>query len=48
MGGVYIEKNLNIYYICINGVVCIFVDLENIVVDVCNGRLILIKDVVIV
>jgi cobalt-zinc-cadmium resistance protein CzcA len=44
-GGAYIEKNPNTYYIRTNGVARSLTDLENIVVDVRNGRPILIKDV---
>ena len=44
-GGAYIEKNPNTYYIRTNGIARTFADLENIVVDVRNGRPILIKDV---
>jgi len=44
-GGAYIEKNPNTYYIRTNGIARSLTDLENIVVDVRNGRPILIKDV---
>ena len=44
-GGAYIEKNPNTYYIRTDGVARSLTDLENIVVDVRNGRPILIKDV---
>jgi len=44
-GGAYIEKNPNTYYIRTNGIARSLADLENIVVDVRNGRPILIKDV---
>ncbi|KAA3638226.1 MAG: CusA/CzcA family heavy metal efflux RND transporter [Bacteroidetes bacterium] len=44
-GGAYIEKNPSTYYIRTNGVIKSIADLENIVVDVRNGRPILIKDV---
>jgi len=44
-GGAYIEKNPNTYYIRTDGIARSLEDLENIVVDVRNGRPILIKDV---
>ncbi len=44
-GGAYIEKNPNTYYIRTDGIARSLSDLENIVVDVRNGRPILIKDV---
>jgi len=44
-GGAYIEKNPNTYYIRTDGIAGSREDLENIVVDVRNGRPILIKDV---
>ncbi len=44
-GGAYIEKNPNTYYIRTNGIARSLTDLENIVVDVRNGRPILVKDV---
>jgi len=44
-GGAYIEKNPSTYYIRTNGIVKTLADIENIVVDVRNGRPILIKDV---
>lgn len=44
-GGAYIEKNPNTYYIRTNGVARSLADLENIVVEVSNGRPILIKDI---
>ncbi|WP_235297056.1 CusA/CzcA family heavy metal efflux RND transporter [Portibacter marinus] len=44
-GGSYIEKNPNTYYIRTNGVAQSLNDIGNIVVDVRNGRPILIKDV---
>lgn len=44
-GGAYIEKNPNTYYIRTNGIAQSLADIENIVVDVRNGRPILIKDV---
>jgi len=44
-GGAYIEKNPNTYYIRTNGIARTLADLENIVVDVRNGRPILVKDV---
>ena len=44
-GGAYIDKNPNTYYIRTNGIARSLTDLENIVVDVRNGRPILIKDV---
>jgi len=44
-GGAYIEKNPNTYYIRTDGIARSLADLENIVVDVRNGRPILIKDV---
>ncbi len=44
-GGAYIEKNPNTYYIRTDGVARSLTDLENIVVNVRNGRPILIKDV---
>ncbi|MCB0534824.1 MAG: efflux RND transporter permease subunit, partial [Saprospiraceae bacterium] len=43
-GGAYIEKNPSTYYIRTNGIAKSLTDLENIVVDVRNGRPILIKD----
>lgn len=47
-GGAYIEKNPNTYYIRTNGIARSLTDLENIVVDVRNGRPILVKDLAIV
>jgi len=44
-GGAYIEKNPSTYYIRTNGIAQSLTDIENIVVDVRNGRPILIKDV---
>lgn len=44
-GGAYIEKNPNTYYIRTNGIAKSLTDIGNIVVDVRNGRPILIKDV---
>jgi cobalt-zinc-cadmium resistance protein CzcA len=44
-GGAYIEKNPNTYYIRTKGVAQSLEDIGNIVVDVRNGRPILIKDV---
>lgn len=44
-GGAYIEKNPSTYYIRTNGIAKTLADIENIVVDVRNGRPILIKDV---
>jgi len=44
-GGAYIEKNPNTYYIRTNGIAQSLDDIGNIVVDVRNGRPILIKDV---
>ena len=44
-GGAYIENNPNTYYIRTNGIARSLTDLENIVVDVRNGRPILVKDV---
>ena len=44
-GGAYIEKNPNTYYIRTDGIARSLADLENIVVDVRNGRPILVKDV---
>ena len=44
-GGAYIEKNPNTYYIRTDGIARSLTDLENIVVDVRNGRPILVKDV---
>ncbi|MAT54510.1 MAG: CusA/CzcA family heavy metal efflux RND transporter [Saprospirales bacterium] len=44
-GGAYIEKNPNTYYIRTNGIAKTLKDIEEIVVDVRNGRPILIKDV---
>ena len=44
-GGAYIEKNPNTYYIRTDGVARSLADLENIVVEVRNGRPILVKDV---
>ncbi len=44
-GGAYIEKNPNTYYIRTNGIARSLKNIENIVVDVRNGRPILIKDV---
>ncbi len=44
-GGAYIEKNPNTYYIRTNGIAKSLTDIENIVVEVRNGRPILIKDV---
>ena len=44
-GGAYIEKNPNTYYIRTDGIVRSLTDIENIVVEVRNGRPILIKDI---
>jgi len=44
-GGAYIEKNPSTYYIRTNGIVQSLDDIGNIVVDVRNGRPILVKDV---
>ncbi len=44
-GGAYIEKNPNTYYIRTDGIAESLADLENIVVDVRDGRPILIRDV---
>ena len=44
-GGAYIEKNPNTYYIRTNGIAQSLSDIENIVVDVRNGRPILVKDI---
>ena len=44
-GGAYIEKNPNTYYIRTDGIARSLSDLENIVVEVRNGRPILVKDV---
>ncbi|MBK8503563.1 MAG: CusA/CzcA family heavy metal efflux RND transporter [Saprospiraceae bacterium] len=44
-GGAYIEKNPSTYYIRTNGIAQSLTDIENIVVDVRNGRPILVKDV---
>ena len=44
-GGAYIEKNPNTYYIRTDGVARSLTDLENIVVEVRNGRPTLVKDV---
>jgi len=44
-GGAYIEKNPNTYYIRTDGVARSLKDIENIVVDLRNGRPILIRDV---
>lgn len=43
-GGAYIEKNPNTYYIRTNGVAQSLTDIENIVVEVRQGRPILVKD----
>ena len=44
-GGAYIEKNPHTYYIRTNGIAKTLADIENIVVEVRNGRPILVKDV---
>ncbi len=44
-GGAYIEKNPNTYYVRTNGIVQSLDDIGNIVVEVRNGRPILVKDV---
>lgn len=44
-GGAYIEKNPNTYYVRTNGIARSLTDIENIVVDVRQGRPILVKDV---
>lgn len=44
-GGAYIEKTPNTYYIRTNGIVQSLTDIENIVVDVRQGKPILIRDV---
>ena len=44
-GGAYIEKNPNVYYIRTNGLTRSLADMGNIVVDVRQGKPILVKDV---
>ncbi len=47
-GGAYIEKNPSTFYIRTNGIARSLEDIENIVVDVRNGRPIIIKDLAVV